>query len=185
MDGFIDVIFIEVSHLCICFWGLGNKISDVRHLWVGECGRGFSHDGWLEAVTGCCSEVLIQFLHCLGKVVGCSWPKVKNLAFQVIAPALEASIDFGLWDWFISRFLPLCFLGLEACPLFPSVGIFDKLPSGGRDSFNLTIPSPFLNLSCSYVEFTFCVCRNSYRIIKTEICINYLLSSNLYRQEQE
>ena len=26
------------------------------------------------------------------------------------------------------------------------------------------------------VEFTFCVCRNPYRLVKTEICINSLLS---------
>ena len=33
------------------------------------------------------------------------------------------------------------------------------------------------------VEFTFCVCRNSYGIIKTEIYINSLLSSLLDRYE--
>ena len=32
-----------------------------------------------------------------------------------------------------------------------------------------------------FVEFTFCVCRNSYRLIKTKICINTLLSSLLDR----
>ena len=31
------------------------------------------------------------------------------------------------------------------------------------------------------VEFTICVCRNSYGIIKTEICIDTLLSSLLDR----
>ena len=35
------------------------------------------------------------------------------------------------------------------------------------------------------VEFTFCVCRNSYGVIKTEICINTFFSSLLDRLEQE
>ena len=35
------------------------------------------------------------------------------------------------------------------------------------------------------VEFTFYVCRNSYRLINTEICINTILSILLDRQEQE
>ena len=33
------------------------------------------------------------------------------------------------------------------------------------------------------VEFTFCVYRNAYRLVKTEICTNSLLSSLLDRQE--
>ena len=69
--------------------------------------------------------------------------------------------------------------------MFPSVGTFDALPSGGRDGSDLTIAPPFLNLSCSYVEFTFFVCRNVYGLINTEICINNLLSSLLDRLEQE
>ena len=55
---------------------------------------------------------------------------------------------------------------------------------GGMFSI-LTPPPPFLDLSCSYVEFMFCVFRNLYGLIKTEICICYPLSSLLYRQEQE
>ena len=35
------------------------------------------------------------------------------------------------------------------------------------------------------VRFTFCVCRNLYGLVKTEICINSLLSSLLDIQEQE
>ena len=35
------------------------------------------------------------------------------------------------------------------------------------------------------VELMFCVYHNSYGLKKTEICINYLLSSILDRQEQE
>ena len=77
--------------------------------------------------------------------------------------------------------LPLYFLGLESCLLFMSVGIFDSLPSGWRDGFDLTMTPPFLNLSCSYVEFTFFVCSNLYELIMTEICINTLLSSLLDR----
>ena len=63
--------------------------------------------------------------------------------------------------------------------MFPPVGIFDSFPSSGQEVFDLTIPSPLLDLSCSFVEFTFCVCRNFYGLIKTEICINSLLSSLL------
>ena len=66
MDGFIGVLFLEVSYLCICFWALGAQFSDGRHLWVGEGGRGFSRCGLLATVTLCCSKVLLQFLHCLG-----------------------------------------------------------------------------------------------------------------------
>ena len=73
------------------------------------------------------------------------------------------------------------FLGLETFPLFPSVGIFNSLPSGGRDGFDLTITPPFLDLSCSYVEFTICVFHNSYGITKTDIFINTILSSILDR----
>ena len=73
------------------------------------------------------------------------------------------------------------FLGVKAFPLFLLVGIFNSLPSDGRDGFYLTITQPFLDLSSSYVEFTFCVCRNFYGLIKTEICINNRLSSILDR----
>ena len=52
-------------------------------------------------------------------------------------------------------FLPLHFLVLEAFPLFPSVGILNLLTSGGRDSFYLVIPPPFLGISCSSVAFMF------------------------------
>ena len=109
----------------------------------------------------------------------------KCIAFQVSAPALEVILGFGIRDCFTSKLLPLYFLGLEDCPFFPSVGVFDSLPSGGRGGFNLTIPSPFLDISCSYVEFTFFVCCNLHGLIKTEICINSLLSGLLDIQEQE
>ena len=60
-------------------------------------------------------------------------------------------------DQFILRFLPLYLLGLEALPLFLSVRIFNLLPSGGRDGFDLTIPPHFLDLSCYYVELLFVI----------------------------
>ena len=60
--------------------------------------------------------------------------------------------------------------------MFLSVEIFDSLPSDGQDGFDI---------SCSYVEFKFCVFRNLFGLINTEICINSLLSSILDRQEQE
>ena len=72
-------------------------------------------------------------------------------------------------------FLPLYFLVLESCPLLLSVRIFDTFTSGGQDGFDLTIYAPFLDISCSYVEFNFCVFCNLYGLIKTEICINSLL----------
>ena len=65
--------------------------------------------------------------------------------------------------------------------MLSSVGVFDSVPSCGWDGFDLTIPPPFLDLSCSYVVFTFFVCRDSYGLIKTEICINSLLGSILDR----
>ena len=66
---------------------------------------------------------------------------------------LDISCLYTFWDW---RIVPC------SCQ-----SIFDSLPLGGRDGFDLTIPSPFLNLSCSYVEFTFCVFRNLCGLIKT------------------
>ena len=50
--------------------------------------------------------------------------------------------------------------------MFPPVGIFDSFSSSGQEVFDLTIPSPLLDLSCSYVEFTFCVCRYFLRAYK-------------------
>ena len=88
-------------------------------------------------------------------------------------------LGFGLG--LFQSFLPLYFLGLEDCSLFLSVGIFDSLPSGGRDGLDLTILPPFLDIYCSYVEFKFCVCCNLYGLIKTEIYISTILSSLLDR----
>ena len=98
------------------FLGAQLPISDGMNLWVGEGGRGFSHNGWLAAVTVCCSNVSHHFLHCLGKFFGCSWPKVKYVAFQVSAPALEVSLGFEIRDWFISIFLASVLLGIVGLP---------------------------------------------------------------------
>ena len=95
--------FLEVGHLSICFWSICAQISDGRFLWVGEGGRSFSHDGWLTTVTVCCSKLFLQFLHCSGKFIGCSWFKVKSIAFQVSVPSLEVSLVFGIRAWFILR----------------------------------------------------------------------------------
>ena len=112
-------------------------------------------------------------------------PRSKLYPYKSVHRSWKSVSVSGSGLGLFQGFLPLYFLGLEACPLFPSARIFDLLPSGGRNGFYLTIPLPLLYLYCSYVEFTFCVCRNSYGIIKTEICINTLLSSRLDRQEQE
>ena len=82
---------------------------------------------------------------------------------------------------FFRGFLPLNFLVLGDFPLFLSVRIFNSLPSGEKDGFYLIIPSPFLDIYCYYVEFTFCVCSNLYRLINMEISVNSLLSSLLDR----
>ena len=79
----------------------------------------------------------------------------------------------GLWIMY--------FLVLESCFFYLSFGIFDSLPSGRRDSFDSTTPSTFPWYFLSYVEFTFFVCRNLYGLVKTEISINFLLSSTLDR----
>ena len=147
-----------------------------------EVGRSFSHDIWMEAVPVCCSELSLQILHCLGGFVGYSWPKVKNIAFQVSVPALEVSLIFELQAWFISRFLASVLIGVGVFPLFLSFRILDSFTSGGQDGFNSNIPPPFLDLSCSFVEFTFYVCRNSYGLVKMEIYIKPVLSSILDRQ---
>ena len=119
MGGFIDVIFLKVSHLYPYFGVLGDQISYGRYLWVGKGGRCFSHDGWLAAITVFFSEILLQFLHCPGKTFVSSWPKVKNVAFRFTAPALEVSIIFGIGDWFVSIFLSSVLLGIGGLPLVP------------------------------------------------------------------
>ena len=168
--------YFEVGHLSICFWALGSQISDGRHIWVGESGLSFSHDGWLASVNVCCSKVSLQFLHSSRFFLDALVPRLKvQPSKSVHRPWKLVSVSGSRLGLF-QGFLPLYFLGLEACPLFPSFGIFDSSPSGGRDGFYPTIPSPFLDLSCSYVEFTFFVWRNSYGLIMTEICINSLLS---------
>ena len=82
-------------------------------------GYTLSHDGWLSAVTLCCSKVLLQFLYFSGGFVGCSWSKVKSIAFQVSAPALEISLGFGIWAWFISSFLASIIIELGGLSLVP------------------------------------------------------------------
>ena len=110
--------FFEVGHIPI-FLELGAQISDGRQIWVGEGGLSFIHDGWLVAVTVCLSKVLLQIIHCSGVFVGCSCSKVKSISFQVSAPAMEVSLGFELWAWFISRFLAFVILGLGGFPLVP------------------------------------------------------------------
>ena len=97
----------------------------------------------------------MQLLHCLGKFVGCYWPKVRNLAFQVIVLDLEVSIDFGPRDWFISRIMPLYFFGLEDDPLLPSVETFYSSPSYGRHRWELPVNYPIFTVGMvtyHYVE---------------------------------
>ena len=95
------------------------QISNGRHLWVGEGGRGFSYDVCLAAGTVCCSEVSLQFLHCSGKFFGFSWPKVKDAVLQVSTLALEFSLRFGLWDLLVSRIISSVLIGLGGLPLVP------------------------------------------------------------------
>ena len=112
MDGLINILFLKVGHLSICFWVLDAQISAGRNLWVGGDGRSFIHDGWLKYVTVCCYKVYLQFLHCYGEFFICSWSKVKSLASQVSILDLEVSLSFGLQAWFILRFLTSVLLGL-------------------------------------------------------------------------
>ena len=104
--------FFEVIHICIYFWALGAQISDGRNIWVMEVRRSFNHDVCLADVTVCWFKVSLQLIHCYGEFVGCYWSKVKSIAFQVSAPALEVSIIFGLRDCFISRFIASVLLEL-------------------------------------------------------------------------
>ena len=48
---------------------------------------------------------------------GCSWYKVKSIAFQVSAPDLEVSIGFGIRAWFISSSLASVLIWLGDLPL--------------------------------------------------------------------
>ena len=160
VGGFIGVLFIEVSHLWICFWDLGDQMSDGRNLWVGIGGVSFSHYVWVLAVTVCWSKVLIQFLQYLGKFVECSFPKVKNVGFWVSAPALEVSLVFVLRYWFISRFLASVLLGIGCLP-FPPVIWYIKFINLRWEGWFLfghspTFPRHFLFFCCIHV----CVWHN-------------------------
>ena len=115
----MSIFFLKVGHLSICFLALGDQIGDGSHLWVRKGGRSFIHDVWMEAVTVCCSNVFLQFLHCSGKFVRFSWSKVKNIAFQVSVTSLEVSVSFGLQEWFILRFLASLLLGRGGFSLVP------------------------------------------------------------------
>ena len=65
---------------------------------------------------------------------------------SVQRPWKSVSVSGSRLDLFRGCFLPLYFFGLETFPLFPSVGIFNPLPSGGRDGFYSTINPPFLDI---------------------------------------
>ena len=73
----------------------------------------------MAAVIIHCSKVSIQLLHCLGEIVGFSLPKVNHVAFQVISPALEVVISFGLQAWLVLRLFASVLFGLGDFPLFP------------------------------------------------------------------
>ena len=155
VGGFISVLFIEVIHLWICFWDISDQMSDGRNLWVGEGVCGFSHDVWVASVTVCWSEVLLHLLHCLGKFFECSWPKVKNVAFRVSAPALEVSLGFGLQAWIIYRFLDSVLLCIIGFPLVPVIWYIKFINLMWEGWFYSSIPPPFplyfLFFCCSHI----------------------------------
>ena len=97
--GFIDFLLLELSHFCICFGAINAQIVNDMYLWVRKGVWGFSNDSFLVAVAVGCSKVLLQFLHCLGKLFGSSWPKVKDVDFQVSAPSLEIGLGLRIRDW--------------------------------------------------------------------------------------
>ena len=74
----------------------------------------------MEAATLHCSEVSLHFLHCSGEIFGCSWPKVKDVSFQVSAPALEAGLRFGIRAWLFLVILTSVIIGIGVLPLVPA-----------------------------------------------------------------
>ena len=124
-DGFIAIILLKVSHLCIRFGVLNAQIRDgCRHIWVGEGVQGFSHDSLLAAATICCSEVSLHFLHFSGELVRCSRTKVNYAALQVSAPSLEVGLGFGIQDWLVSGILTYVLLELLGLTLVPVSRVF-------------------------------------------------------------
>ena len=103
------------------FWELSAQMFDGRNLLFGEGCHGFSHDGWMEAVTGFFSNVFLQLLHCSGEFFRCYLPKVKTVALQVSAPDLVVSISFRIRAWFISRFFAYVILGIGGFTLVPVI----------------------------------------------------------------
>ena len=163
------------------FWGARWKISDGRHIWVGEGGHGFSHDGWMEAVTGFFSNVFLQLLHCSGEFFRCYLPKVKTVAFQVSAPDLVVSISFRIRAWFISRFFAYVILGIGGFTLVPVIRDlwFINLRWAGWFWFGHPPTFPWYLLFLRWIHIF--VFQNLYGLIKSEICIKSLLSSLLDR----
>ena len=111
--------------------------------------------------------------------IECFWSKIKSIAFQVSEPALEVNISFRLQTWFISRFLASVLLGIGGLHLVPISQDIQLITLRWEGWFRFNHLPPILDISCYYVEFTFCVCRNSYGLVNTEICINSLICSLL------
>ena len=81
-------------------------------------------------------------------------PRSKIDLSESVHRTWKSFLDLGSKLGLFIRFLPIYFLVLEAFPFLVSVGILYSLTSGGRDGFNLAIPPPFLDISCSSAVFT-------------------------------
>ena len=97
MDGLTDVLLFKVGHIFNSLGMIDTRVWDYCwHLQVGEVLRCLGHDGWLSDINAGNDKVLLQFLHCPGKLSQGSRSKTKDVALQITAPYLEVVIDFDL-----------------------------------------------------------------------------------------
>ena len=116
----INSFLFEVGRLHFRFWTLGTRVRDDRwHLWIWKGIWCLGHDSWLAPISVGCHKVLIQILHCPGKLVRSSQPKDEDVTFQVTAKTLEVGIGLRAlyldiwsnpsylctyWNWVLAPF---------------------------------------------------------------------------------
>ena len=77
MVGLINVLLLEVYHLCVCIGFLDTCFRDgCWHIWVREVFQCLCNDGLLTAIYVGRPNIPLQLLHCPSKLVRGSCPKI-------------------------------------------------------------------------------------------------------------
>ena len=79
-DGLVNVIILEVGHLCIRLGMIDTCVrDDCWHLWFGEGLRCLGHDSWLTAIAVGRPKIILQLLHSLLVLVRGSRSNIKDI----------------------------------------------------------------------------------------------------------